>query len=109
MNNNEERKFDLEERTAIFSENVISFCKKLPRNDITRPIISQLIRAATSVGANYCEADDGESKKDFIHKLSIAKKEARESKYWLRMIAHACSENEEIKFDLQCYYKFNQE
>jgi len=97
MSRKNDQKFDLEERTALFSESVIDFCKKLPRNDITRPVISQLIRAATSVGANYCEADDGESKKDFIHKLSVAKKEARESKYWLRMIAHACNDNEIIK------------
>ena len=56
---------------------------------ITLPLISQLVRAGTSVGANYCEADDAVSKKDFRHMISICKKEARESKYWLRMIAAA--------------------
>ena len=55
-------------------------------------MISQLIKSSTSVGANYCEADDAESKKDFKHKISICKKEARETKHWLRMIAVAIPE-----------------
>lgn len=49
-------------------------------------MISQLVRSGTSVGANYCEADDAESKLDFRHKIGICKKEARETKHWLRMI-----------------------
>lgn len=86
-------KFDLEERTAIFDEDVIRFCKNLPKNVITIPLISQLVRAGTSVGANYCEADDAESRKDFKHKIGICKKESRESKHWLRMIAVACEDH----------------
>jgi four helix bundle protein len=86
------QKFDLEERTAKFGEEIIKFCKKLPKNSITISIIDQLIRAATSIGANYCEADDAESRKDFKHKIGICKKESRESKHWLRMIATACEE-----------------
>ncbi len=87
MITNEKRtKFDLEERTGRFGEEVIRFSKKIPENVITRPLISQLIRAATSIGANYCEADDAESRKDFKHKIGICKKEARETKHWLRMI-----------------------
>ena len=62
------RIYDLEERTAKFGENVIRFCKKIPRNIITNPMISQLVRAGTSVGANYSEADDAESGKDFKQK-----------------------------------------
>jgi len=85
--------FDLEERTARFSEEIIDFCKKLPRNPITIPLISQLVRAATSIGANYCEADEASSKKDFINKVCIAKKEAKETKYWLRIIAHTITES----------------
>jgi four helix bundle protein len=61
----------------------------IPESSITKPIISQLIRAGTSVGSNYCEADDAESKKDFIHKLSICRKESKETKHWLRMVAAA--------------------
>ncbi|MFH1225847.1 MAG: four helix bundle protein [bacterium] len=83
-------KYDLEERTAKFGENIIRFCKKIPLGPITMPIVNQLIKAATSIGANYCEADDAESGKDFKHKIGICKKEARETKHWLRMIAITC-------------------
>ncbi|MCX6735694.1 MAG: four helix bundle protein [Candidatus Parcubacteria bacterium] len=81
--------FDLEERTARFGENMIVFCKKIPKNEITRPLISQIVRSGTSVGANYCEADCAESRKDFEHKLGICNKEAKETKHWLRMISKA--------------------
>ncbi|OGZ00867.1 MAG: four helix bundle protein [Candidatus Liptonbacteria bacterium RIFCSPLOWO2_01_FULL_53_13] len=87
--NHTQRVYDLEERTRKFGENVIIFAKKVPRNIITAPILSQLIKSGTSVGANYCEADDAESKKDFKHKIGICKKEARETKHWLRMIVTA--------------------
>ena len=82
-------RFDLEERTARFGEAIIRFARKIPETAVTRPIISQCVRAGTSIGANYCEADDAESRKDFIHKIGICKKEARECKHWLRMIATA--------------------
>ena len=81
--------FDLEERTAVLGEAVIEFCLGLPNNPVAAPVISQLVRAATSIGANYCEADDAESKKDFRHKIALCRKEARETKYWCRMIAKA--------------------
>ncbi|MCL5781855.1 MAG: four helix bundle protein [Patescibacteria group bacterium] len=81
--------YDLEERTAKFGENVIKYCNKVPKNDITRPIVNQLIRCGTSIGANYCEADDAESKADFKHKIGICKKESRETKHFLRMVAVA--------------------
>ncbi len=83
------KEYDLEERTAVFGEDIITFAKKVPKNVITIPLIGQLVKAGTSVGANYCEADDAESKKDFRHKIGICKKESRESKFFLRMIAHA--------------------
>jgi four helix bundle protein len=86
------KRYDLEERTAKFGENVIMFAKLLPQNGITLRIVPQLIGAATSIGANYCEADCSESNKDFIHKMSIANKEAKESKHFLRM---ASKESEE--------------
>lgn len=68
---------------------MIDFCLAVPANPVTAPIINQLVRAGTSVGANYCEEDDAESKKDFRHKIALCRKEARETKYWLRMIAKA--------------------
>jgi len=93
MTNNENKKvYDLEERTAKFGEDVIEFVRKLPRNEITKRIISQLVGAGTAVGSNYCEADCAESNKDFIHKMAIANKEAKESKHFLRMSAKACPE-----------------
>ena len=88
-NGQKEKIYDIEERTAKFGEDIIEFAKKIPKNSITIPLINQLIKAGTSVGANCCEADCAESKKDFEHKLGIAKKEAKESKHWLRMIAKA--------------------
>jgi four helix bundle protein len=87
--------YDLEERTAKFGEDIIKFAKKIPKNTITIPIIGQLVRAGTSVGANYCEADDAESKMDFKHKIGICKKESRESKHWLRMTVVAVPELKE--------------
>jgi four helix bundle protein len=81
--------FDLEERTAVFGEAVVRFAKTIPKNPVTAPLISQLVRAGTSVGANYCEADDAVSKKDFKNKIGTCRKEARETKLWFRMIAAA--------------------
>jgi four helix bundle protein len=86
------KKYDLEERTAKFGEAIIQFAKKIPVTRLTERLIPQLVGAGTSVGANYCEADDAESGRDFVHKIGICKKEARETKYWLRMIATAFPE-----------------
>lgn len=91
-NNPSPKKYDLEERTAKFGEKVIAFCKKIPRSPITDPLITQLVKAATSMGANYCEADDAESKQDFRHKIGICKKESREAKHFIRMTAVAVPE-----------------
>jgi four helix bundle protein len=88
-NSNAGGKYDLEERTARFGEAVIAFAKTVPKNAVTLPVISQLVRAGTSVGANYCEADDAESKKDFRHKIGICRKESREAKHWIRMVVAA--------------------
>lgn len=81
--------FDLEERTIRFSERIIRLCSRCPKNNITIPIINQLIRCGTSIGANYCEANGASSKKDFKNKIYICKKESKETKYWLRLLAHA--------------------
>jgi four helix bundle protein len=83
---------DLQERTACFGEDIIKFVRLIPSNAITSTVVSQLVRSATSVGANYCEADDAESKKDFRHKISICLKEIKETRHWLRMIAAAAPE-----------------
>lgn len=79
--------YDLEERTAVFGESVIDLCKGLKQDAIAKPLINQLVRSATSIGANYMEANGASSKKDFINKIFICKKEAHETKHWLRMLA----------------------
>jgi len=89
MSNDKNNKYDLEERTAVFAESLIEFTKKIVRSPINDPMITQLVRAGTSVGANYCEADSAESRKDFCHKMGICKKEAKETRYWLRIIANS--------------------
>ena len=86
------RRYDLEERTAKFGEAIIAYARKLPIDAVVAPLISQIVRSGTSVGANYCEADDAGSKKDFRHKIGICRKESRETKHWLRMIATAAPE-----------------
>lgn len=85
------KNFDLEERTAKFGENVIHFCKQLRKDEIIRTLISQIVRSGTSIGANYMEANAASSKKDFRNKIHICKKEAEETKHWLRMIVAADS------------------
>jgi four helix bundle protein len=87
-----EKVYDLEERSARFGEAVVRFAKSIPLSPVTQSIIGQMVRAATSVGANYCEADDAGSRKEFRYRISICKREARESKHWLRMLAAALPE-----------------
>jgi len=85
--------FDLEERTSKFGEEVIIFCRALTVDHVSRPIVSQLVRSATSVGANYAEANNASSRKDFRNKIYIAKKEVQETKHWLRMLKPCYSEH----------------
>ncbi len=82
-------KYDLEERTAKFAEDIIELCKKTPKNVVTIPTISQLVRSGTSIGANYCEANGASSRKDFKNKIFICKKESKETQCWLRIRAKA--------------------
>jgi four helix bundle protein len=92
MQNDKSQKFDLEERTSVFGENAIEFAKLIPQSPINNPLITQFVKSGTAMGANYCEADSAESRKDFEHKMGICKKEAKETRYWLRMISKACPE-----------------
>ena len=79
--------YDLEERTKKFSKEIIELLIRLNKNIINESIIKQLIRSATSVGANYCEANGAASRKDFKNKIYICRKEIQETKYWLELIA----------------------
>src|SRR6266550_7115547 len=81
--------YDLEERTALFGEAIIAFAKRVPQNVVSVPLIRQLVRCGTSIGANYCEADDAVSKKEFRKNIGTCKKESKETKHWLRMVAAA--------------------
>ena len=89
------KKYDLEERTALFAEAIIELCKKWSKNTVTLPVIDQLLRAATSIGANYCEANGASSRKDFKNKIFICKKESKESQYWLRLLAKTTEDSEQ--------------
>ncbi|MGE3642049.1 MAG: four helix bundle protein [Pirellulales bacterium] len=84
--------FNLEERTAVFGESVIDFARTIPRGPVTNRLIDQLVGAATSVGANYCEADDAVSRKEFRHRIGTCKKEARETKFFIRIVVRAVPE-----------------
>lgn len=87
-----EHPFDLAERTAAFGEDVVRFSRSIRRDAVTMPLISQLVRSGTSIGANYVEADEAGSKKEFIYRISVCRREARETQYWLRMIVSAAPE-----------------
>lgn len=82
------KEFDLCKRTVQFSKDIVDFLRNIPDSNLTKPIVSQLIRSGTSIGANYHEADECNSKKDFINKINIAKKETKETKYWLEILSH---------------------
>ena len=83
---NNKTRFDLEERTAKFGENVLNFCKTIYLSTLNESLIKQLIRSATSIGANYMEANGSDSRRDFKNKISICKKESKETTYWLELI-----------------------
>lgn len=86
--------YDLEERTAKLAEAIIGLVKGLRTTPVNSRIISQLVGSGGSIGANYSEANEAESKKDFIHKISICKKEVKETKHWLRLLSKAHPELE---------------
>jgi len=100
------RKYDLEERTAKFAEEIIDLMKKIPNNAINKRLVEQCVGSSGSMGANYCEANEAESKKDFIHKVGICKKETKETMHWLRLLARA---NPEFVKEFRILWKENQE
>jgi four helix bundle protein len=88
-NNKRRHQFDLEDRTARFGEAIIRFAKKIPRNPVNNRLIDQLVGCGTGIGGNYCEANEGMSKKDFRSVICRCVKEAKETKFFLRMVAAA--------------------
>ncbi|RJP45860.1 MAG: four helix bundle protein [Armatimonadetes bacterium] len=89
MNKLQTTKYNLEDRTLEFAKAVIRLCSKLPKNAVSINSISQIIRSSSSVGANYREANDSLGKKDFIHRLRISRKEAKETLYWIHLLKEA--------------------
>ena len=87
--------FNLEERTAQLAEDIIDLVRSIKIDPINSRIITQLVGSGGSLGANYCEATEAESKKDFIHKIGICKKETKETKHWLRLLAKSNPEKKE--------------
>lgn len=88
-------KYPLEERTAKFGESIIDFCRSVKMDLISGPLINQLVRSGTSIGANYMEANAASSRKDFGNKIFICKKEAQETKHWLRMLTKCLPDRKE--------------
>lgn len=87
--------YDLQERTAVFGERIIDLVRSIKSNPINSPLVNQIVRSATSIGANYMEADAADSKKDFRFKIALCKKESKETMHWLRMVSKAVPEKVE--------------
>jgi len=94
--NQNSKQYDLEERTFQFAKNVALMTKKLPKNISNLEYGKQVIRASGSIGANYIEANEALSKKDFVMRIKISRKEAKESAFWLRLI----NETNDLEFAL---------
>lgn len=86
INEQNHKRYDLEERTLLYAKKVREFVKKLPKTITNYQYISQLVRSSSSIGANYIEANESLSKKDFIMRVKISRKEAKETEYWLHLI-----------------------
>jgi len=89
------KKYDLEERTTLFAERIRDFCLKLPKNPVNDEYIPQLIRAGSSPGANYIEANESLGNKDFNMKIKTCRRESKESRYWLRLVIADATETTE--------------
>ncbi|MCK5306351.1 MAG: four helix bundle protein [Candidatus Omnitrophica bacterium] len=92
--------YDLEDRTLKFARQIREFVKKLPKNIANIEDIKQLVRSSGSVGANYIEANESLSKKDFAMRIKISRKEVKESRYWLRLVETMSNSLEEVRNEL---------
>lgn len=92
-----ETKYDLNDRTRKFGKSIIVLSSSISRNPVTSPLISQLVRSGTSIGANYAEANGASSPADFRNKIFLCKKEGQETDYWLEMLADATSDKENLE------------
>ncbi len=103
-----EKAYDLEKRTLDFSRKLITFCNLCPKSITTIPLINQLIRSGTSIGANYREANGASSRKDFQNKIFICKKESKETLYWLELLGESI-DNGKIKEDCRNLWQESKE
>jgi len=103
-----ENSYDLEKRTLDFSGKLIIFCKSCPKDVTTIPLINQLIRSGTSIGANYREANGASSRKDFQNKIFICKKESKETLYWLELIGKVI-DDEKLKKECESLWQESKE
>jgi four helix bundle protein len=97
----EHKVYDLRERLLIFSKRILQICKNLPKIPECEGIRRQLADAATSVGANFEEADGALTKKDFVNKVGISRKEAKETRYWLRVISGTYIDGKDLLADIK--------
>lgn len=98
QNNQAKHPFDLEKRTLVFAQEIRDFCKELPKNTFNKEYIDQIIRSSSSIGANYIEANESLSKKDFVMRIKISRKETKETRYWLELIE--IRENQRSELDV---------
>ena len=96
-NNDKPKIYDLEDRTLKFAQRVRAFVKKLPKTIANIEDIKQLVKASGSVGANYIEANESFSDKDYLYKTKVCRKEDKESRYWLRLV----DTNEDTKLEIE--------
>ena len=97
-NSGEKPVYDLEERTFLFARRIRLLVKKIKLNPYNQDDIKQLIRSSGSIGANYIEANEALSKKDFYHRIKISRKEAKEAAYWIRMLLETDEQAPEQEF-----------
>ena len=93
MAKHQNKPYDLEERTEEFAKAIIHLCKRIPKTTVNIELVRQLVKAGTSVGANYREANEALGKKDFAHRMRITRKETKEATYWLGLVQEANSES----------------
>ena len=93
MQENRQRNKELEKRLVEFAKKIIDFAAKLPKTSVNTILIKQLIRSGTSIAANYLEACEALTAREFVHEISISKKESRETIFWLDLISHANQES----------------
>ena len=106
MNEIPNKTYDLEERSFQFAKRVALYCKKLPRTVSNIEYSKQVIRSSGSIGANYIEANESLSKKDFLHRMKITRKECKESSYWLELLKET---NQKFTEEIEDFTKESQE